>query len=271
MKEQGLFSSHVYKWWRSASSSGWTSSSTFRSHCLSSSHHSALLIHLIPIHIYLITRHQDTCISIQTYRHTLYIASGVMEMSSPSLDYTAMQYGPRLPCPFPTVTSSFYHHVRSFPDNVALHDLSGATTRQITYRQLGARAQALAAQLRDLGVRPHQRVPLVVKRSSEMVVGIWAILSCGAQYVPLDGGVVPDSTIRHVFEQSGGNIVCCLSSTVHRIRDLCPGATPVIIEQQQQQQLDEFTYDGKWVDLATSDGGCYIIYTSGTCISSRSH
>ncbi|KAL6826399.1 non-ribosomal peptide synthetase [Trichoderma camerunense] len=187
-----------------------------------------------------------------------------MEMSSPPLDYTAMQYGPRLLCPFPTVTSSFYHHVRSFPDNVALHDLSGATTRQITYRQLGARAQALAAQLRSLGVRPHQRIPLVVKRSSEMVVGIWAILSCGAQYVPLDGGVVPDSTIRHVFEQSGGNIVCCLSSTVHRIRDLCPGATPVIIEQQQQQQLDEFTYDGKWADLATSDSGCYIIYTSGT-------
>ncbi|KAL7961303.1 non-ribosomal peptide synthetase [Trichoderma compactum] len=183
-----------------------------------------------------------------------------MEMSSPAMDYTAMQYGPRLPCPFPTVTSSFYHHVRSFPDNVALHDLSGATTRQITYRQLGARAQALAAELRSLGVRPNQRVPLVVKRSAEMVVGIWAILSCGAQYVPLDGSVVPDSTIQHVFEQSGANIVCCLPSTVHRIRDLCPGATPVIIEQQ----LDDMTYDGKWVDLATSDGGCYIIYTSGT-------
>jgi non-ribosomal peptide synthetase component F len=107
------------------------------------------------------------------------------------------------------------------------------------------------------------RIPLVVKRSAEMVVGIWAILSCGAQYVPLDGGVVPDSTIRHVFEQSGGSIVCCLPSTVHRIRDLCPGATPVIIEQQQ---LDNKTHDERWLDLATSDGGCYIIYTSGECI-----
>lgn len=101
-----------------------------------------------------------------------------------------------------------------------------------------------------------------------MVVGIWAILSCGAQYVPLDGGVVVDSTIRHVFEQSGGNIVCCLTSTVQRIHDLCPGATPVIIEQQQ---LDDLSYDGEWLDLATSDGGCYIIYTSGTHISSGSH
>lgn len=186
-----------------------------------------------------------------------------MEMSSPSWDYTAMQFGPKIPCPFPTVTASFYHHVRSFPDNVALHDLSGETTRLITYRQLAVRAQALAAQLRSLGVLPNMRIPLVVKRSAEMVVGIWAILSCGAQYVPLDGGVVPDSTIRHVFEQSGGSIVCCLPSTVHRIRDLCPGATPVIIEQQQ---LDNKTHDERWLDLATSDGGCYIIYTSGECI-----
>ncbi|KAL6866871.1 non-ribosomal peptide synthetase [Trichoderma novae-zelandiae] len=184
-----------------------------------------------------------------------------MEMPSPSRDHTAMQFGPKIPCPFPTVTASFYHHVTSFPDNVALHDLSGETTRLITYRQLAARAQALAAQLRGLGVLPNQRIPLVVKRSAEMVVGIWAILSCGAQYVPLDGGVVPDSTIRHVFEQSGGSIVCCLPSTVHRIRDLCPGATPVIIEQQQ---LDDQTHDGRRIDLATSDGGCYIIYTSGT-------
>ncbi|KAL7800200.1 non-ribosomal peptide synthetase [Trichoderma ceciliae] len=184
-----------------------------------------------------------------------------METSSPCTDYAAMQYGPKIPCPFPTVTSSFYHYATSFPDNVALHDLSGATTQQITYRQLAARAQALATKLRSLGVRPHQRVPLVVKRSAEMVVGIWAILSCGAQYVPLDGGVVPDSTIRHVFEQSGGNVICCLTSTVHRIHALCPSATPVIIEQQQ---LDGLSYDGTWIDLATSDGGCYIIYTSGT-------
>ncbi|KAH6605344.1 amino acid adenylation [Trichoderma cornu-damae] len=191
-----------------------------------------------------------------------------METSSRYLDYTAMQCGPKIPCPFPTVTSSFYHHATSFPDNVALHDLSGATTQQITYRQLAARAQALAAKLRTLGVRPHHRVPLVVKRSAEMVVGIWAVLSCGAQYVPLDGGVVPDSTIRHVFEQSSGNIICCLTSTVQRIRHLCPGATPVIIEQQQQQRrrqhLENLPCDGEWIDLATSESGCYIIYTSGT-------
>ncbi|UKZ72079.1 uncharacterized protein TrAtP1_013017 [Trichoderma atroviride] len=184
-----------------------------------------------------------------------------MEASSLRADYTAMQYGPKIECPFSTVTASFYHFVTSFPENIALHDLSGATTQQTTYRQLAIRAQALATKLRSLGVRPHQRIPLVVKRSSEMVVGIWAILSCGAQYVPLDGGVVPDSTIRHVFEQSGGNIICCLTSTVHRIRDLCPSASPVIIDQQE---LDSMPHEEKWVDLATSDSGCYIIYTSGT-------
>jgi non-ribosomal peptide synthetase component F len=224
-----------------------------------------LTAHHLLLHYYLI-KLSPAYISTHIHIHTNIYSAGVMETSSLRTDYAAMQYGPKIPCPFPTVTSSFYHHVTSFPDNIALHDLSGATTQQITYRQLAVRAQALAAKLRSLGVRPHQKVPLVVKRSSEMVVGIWAILSCGAQYVPLDGGVVPDSTIRHVFEQSGGNIICCLTSTVHRIRDLCPSATPVIIEQQQ---LGNVPYDGEWIDLATSDSGCYIIYTSGTCISSK--
>ncbi|ODA81117.1 hypothetical protein RJ55_04080 [Drechmeria coniospora] len=134
----------------------------------------------------------------------------------------------------------------------------------ISYGQLAERAQKLALRLRGLGVQPNQRVPLVVKRGLEMIVGIWAILSCGAQYVPLDGGVVPDSTIRHVVEQSGAEIVLCLSVTEHRLRALFPSLVPVLIDEFVTAEADDDLQSDDWLDLATPDTGCYVIYTSGT-------
>ena len=170
-------------------------------------------------------------------------------------------YGPMTVCPYPTLTAAFYHQAAQVPSNVAVRDLSGLP-RDVTYRELAERAQILAAHLRSLGVRPHQRVPLVVKRGLEMVIGIWAVLSCGAQYVPLDGGVVPDSTIRHVIEQSQCEIILCLSSTAYRVQDLCPDVTRVVIESNSIP-TDASRRRKRHVDLATADGGCYVIYTSG--------
>lgn len=95
-----------------------------------------------------------------------------------------------------------------------------------------------------------------------MLVGIWAILSCGAQYIPLDGGVVPDSTIQHVVDQSEGEIVLCLSSTEYRIHNLFPGLTPVLIDQCMTAHTDFPA--GNWIDLASPHTGCYVIYTSGS-------
>lgn len=176
----------------------------------------------------------------------------------------AMSRGENMACPFATVTASFYHQVTAYPSIAAVHDLSGPTPRELTYFQLALRAQALASKLRRLGVQPHQRIPLVVKRSLEMIVGIWAILSCGAQYIPLDGGVVPDSTIRHVVEQSEQDLVICLHATELRVRKLCPISTLVCVEDAISMVDDgDDIAPEKWLDLASSNMGCYVIYTSG--------
>jgi non-ribosomal peptide synthetase component F len=169
--------------------------------------------------------------------------------------------GDEVPCPFPTVTAAFHHQVMQRPDALALRDLSKSPPQELTYRQLAARAHALALQLQHCGVKPSQRVPLVVKRGLDMIIGIWAILCCGAQYVPLDGGVVPDSTICHVFEQSGGNVVVCLSSTESRVKSLCSTATTIAVDSQNPQSSGSKAAD--LIDLATPDSGCYVIYTSG--------
>lgn len=164
--------------------------------------------------------------------------------------------------PFPTVTAAFYHFASSCPENKAIRDLSGPP-REMSYGDLASRVQHLAQQLRRQGVAPGQRIPLIVKRSLEMIVGIWAILSCGAQYVPLDGGVVPDETIRRVLDQAQGNVVLCLSSTKHRVTALSSDHTVVAVDEPESLSLEIVLEDG-YMDLAIPDGGCYVIYTSGT-------
>ncbi|KAJ4250659.1 hypothetical protein NW762_011918 [Fusarium torreyae] len=161
--------------------------------------------------------------------------------------------------PFPTATAAFYHHARTCPDATALRDLTGSP-KELTYGQLARRAQELTAHLIAQGVCPGSRVPLVAKRGLDMIVGIWAILSCGAQYVPLDGGVVPDETIRRVLEQSKSGVVLCMASTKHRIISQHPGQTVVVIDETEAISLKEDVH----VDLSTPDTGCYVIYTSGT-------
>ncbi|KAJ4123262.1 hypothetical protein NW768_009796 [Fusarium equiseti] len=161
--------------------------------------------------------------------------------------------------PFSTVTSAFYHRARSFPDGIALRDLTDSQ-KELTYSQLANRAQELAAHLIAQGVCPDSRVPLIAKRGIDMVVGILAILSCGAQYVPLDGGVVPQETIRRVLEQSKGGVVLCLTSTKHRVTSQHHSHTVVIIDEVATSPLETDIH----LDLARPEGGCYVIYTSGT-------
>ncbi len=65
-------------------------------------------------------------------------------------------------------------------------------TRTLTYRELDARANQLAAQLRALGAGPEVVVGLSTGRSPEMIVGALAILKAGAAYLPLDVSYPPD-------------------------------------------------------------------------------
>jgi len=182
---------------------------------------------------------------------------------------TQPSHGPLATSPFSTVTAAFYHHVHTSPHAIAARDLSRRSDQDgvITYLQLGKRVQHLAHRLRALDVGPGDRVPLVVKRGVDMLVSLLAVLSCGAQYVPLDGGVVPDSTLRHVLEQSGGRVAVCLASTEYRISALSlsqPCRTVVVDDTTDNRSLEGDDLDfAKVLDLAAPDMGCYVIYTSG--------
>ncbi|MFD9690523.1 non-ribosomal peptide synthetase [Kitasatospora sp. NPDC059146] len=61
---------------------------------------------------------------------------------------------------------------------------SGAT--RLSYRELDARAEALAARLRAVGVRRGDRVGVRVDRSAEQVTALLGVLKAGAAYVAVD-------------------------------------------------------------------------------------
>ena len=56
----------------------------------------------------------------------------------------------------------------------------------LSYGELNRRANQLAHYLRELGVKPDDRVASVLERSFEMVVGLLGVLKAGGAYVPLD-------------------------------------------------------------------------------------
>ena len=57
---------------------------------------------------------------------------------------------------------------------------------RLTYAQLASRIHRLARLLVERGARPEEVVALALPRSSEMVVALFAVLSTGAAYLPLD-------------------------------------------------------------------------------------
>ncbi|NUR95519.1 MAG: AMP-binding protein, partial [Kribbellaceae bacterium] len=82
----------------------------------------------------------------------------------------------------------FEQQVARTPDAIAV--VQG--DRELTYAELHRRANAVAWQLTDLGVKPGEIVAVRVARGTEMVVAVLAVLKAGAAYLPLDPGV-PES------------------------------------------------------------------------------
>ncbi|MFJ2875910.1 amino acid adenylation domain-containing protein [Streptomyces sp. NPDC087298] len=77
---------------------------------------------------------------------------------------------------------------------------------RLSYAELLARADALAARLRAAGVRPGFRVGLLLPRSADQGIAALAVLRAGGAYVPLDQAH-PEARLRHMVESSGTGLL----------------------------------------------------------------
>ncbi|WP_188316851.1 amino acid adenylation domain-containing protein [Solihabitans fulvus] len=97
-----------------------------------------------------------------------------------------------------TVPARFAEWVAAAPDAPAVRAAEG----QLSYAELAAESDAMAARLAAAGVRRGDTVAVVLPRSLSLVVAQLAVLKAGACYLPLDPAQ-PDDRLARLLESAG--------------------------------------------------------------------
>ncbi len=156
--------------------------------------------------------------------------------------------------PTKTLIELFNEQVEKHPDSIALkfHD------KELTYSEFNQKVENFANILYEHGVRKNMGVTLLIHRSLEMLIAMFAVLKCGAYYLPVDP-YWPADRVKFILHDSGStylvthrNMIDTFSDNAHCIEidnifDL-PDIKPKF--------LDEIKY--------SLSSLAYIIYTSGT-------
>lgn len=122
------------------------------------------------------------------------------------------------------------------PDAIALSWADGV----MSYGELDAAANRLAATLSERGVEPETPVAICLSRGSQYVVAMLAVLKAGAVCVPLEPGM-PRERVESILRQSGATIV--VDEDVATCADQRTTFRPVDVTAQQ---------------------AAYVVFTSGT-------
>ncbi|HEY0737737.1 MAG TPA: amino acid adenylation domain-containing protein, partial [Herpetosiphonaceae bacterium] len=160
--------------------------------------------------------------------------------------------------PAATILELIEAQVARSPDAVALID----DRRELTYRELDARANQVAHDLRALGIGAagaEARVGLCVARSLELIVGLLGIWKAGAAYVPLD----PDYPQERLhFMLADAQIAALL--TEEQLLPLLPphGAPSICLDRDQARIARQPSVCPP--GASQPESLAYIIYTSGS-------
>ncbi|MGW5049829.1 non-ribosomal peptide synthetase [Actinokineospora sp. NPDC004072] len=159
----------------------------------------------------------------------------------------ALGRGPELPAAAP-VPDLVAEYAEANHDHVAVESAGAA----LTYDQLDRWAGRVAGRLAAAGVRPGQRVGLLVEPSTAMVAAALGVLRAGAAYVPVDAAH-PDQRIA--AQLADAQVACVL--TTEAAKDRCGGLPTVFMED---------THDGPVAPAVpvAADDPAYLIYTSGS-------
>ncbi|WP_045823878.1 non-ribosomal peptide synthetase [Williamsia herbipolensis] len=133
-----------------------------------------------------------------------------------------------------------------FADDVAIDD----GTQVLTYAELDRRSAQVATRLVDTGVRPGDRVAMMLPRSVESVIATWAIVRVGAVLVPVDPGYPADRVAR-MLAMTGVPVAIGAESA--------PGVTVIGVGDPSAEDSPDIG----WATMLI-DAPAYIIFTSGS-------
>jgi amino acid adenylation domain-containing protein len=127
----------------------------------------------------------------------------------------------------------------------------------LTYAELNARANQLAAHLRSLGVTRNSLVGVCLDRSLDLLIAPLAISKAGGAYLPLDPDH-PNERIGPIVEDAGVEILIGRRDLIYRL--------PKFDGQLVLLDWDRLAHYPKTNHLVavTADDLAYVIYTSGS-------
>jgi non-ribosomal peptide synthetase component F len=172
--------------------------------------------------------------------------------------------GPKISPPHFLIHEAFESVARANPTTVAAR----FGDHSITYQQLDIAANRLSHHLIDSGLKPQQRVCLVVQRSLEMLIGIFAILKAGCQYVPVDGGVTSEQALMHIFTDTEARFILCLPKFWDKVRRFARRDAVIFA---LGMEVGAFYPSAKPAVQVSSQDGAYAIYTSGMYSATRTY
>lgn len=124
---------------------------------------------------------------------------------SPTDSLSPKSTGPLAQYPKITVIQQFQEIARDAPTRVALVYTVAGRRSEATYGEYDAIVRRVAGQLTALGLEPGHIVALLVDRGLHQIVSLYAVMCCGAAWVPLDAST-PASRVQEVLEDSGANL-----------------------------------------------------------------
>ncbi|OYU44521.1 MAG: non-ribosomal peptide synthetase, partial [Burkholderiales bacterium PBB4] len=124
----------------------------------------------------------------------------------------------------------------------------------LTYAELESQAISLAARLQSAGVKRGDLVGIHLDRSAQMVVGLLAILKCGAAYVPMDPSF-PAERLAFMVEDAEMSVILTQAS-LHGA--LPPTAVTLVL-------IDDASKSSTFSPVARDANDiAYVIFTSGS-------
>ena len=160
-----------------------------------------------------------------------------------------------------TLPALFEAQVKRSPEATALL-FQDAT---LTYSQLNTQANRLAHLLIARGIGPETIVALLLPRSTEMVVGLLAILKAGAAYLPLDHDY-PAERLAYLLQDAQP---ACVLTTAWIAQQLPKDVALILLDHPETaralvQSREANPSDAERTHPLGPSNAIYVIYTSGS-------
>ncbi|MEV0687215.1 non-ribosomal peptide synthase/polyketide synthase [Nocardia sp. NPDC050378] len=157
-----------------------------------------------------------------------------------------------------TLPAMFEAQVRRTPDSVAVR--MAGSGEALTYRELSQRAARLARRLRAEGIGPESLVALSIRRSTDLVIAMYAVLAAGAAYVPIDPDH-PADRIAHILETASPAAIL----TTTRETSLATNVPVLAVDDLDLSwYADEPLTDADRTAPLRPQHPAYVIFTSGS-------